>query len=66
MMNGMYRAYGAPEENARRLAEEQARMREALAAVRYGHSRVVLLARFLRAIAERIDPTSQSRSELES
>lgn len=47
-------------ENARRLAEEHARLREA-AAVRSGHSRTGLLAQFLRRLAERIVPTGEAR-----
>jgi hypothetical protein len=50
-------------DNARRLAEEQARRRQA-AAVRSGHSRTGLLAQFLRRIADRIDPAGNARREL--
>jgi hypothetical protein len=51
-------------ENARRRAEQSARMREA-AAVRSEHSRTGLLAQFLRQLADRIDPTGESRSTLD-
>jgi hypothetical protein len=50
-------------DNARRLAEEQARRRQARA-VRSVHSRTGLLAQFLRQVANRIDPTGDARSEL--
>lgn len=50
-MHEMDRAYRASDESARRLAEERARMKEAEALVRYGHSRSGLLAAFLRRMA---------------
>jgi hypothetical protein len=54
----------APEEFARRLAEQQIRMREADALVYYAHSRSGLLARFLQGMADRIDPTGEARREM--
>jgi len=54
----------APEEFARRLAEQRTRMREADALVYYAHSRSGLLARFLQGMADRIDPTGEARREM--
>jgi hypothetical protein len=48
-------------DNARRIAEEQARRRE-VAAVMFGHSRTGLLLQFLRQLADRIDPTGEARA----
>jgi hypothetical protein len=47
-------SYRLIRENARRLAEQSDRMREA-ASVRSAHSRSGLLAQFLRQMADRID-----------
>jgi hypothetical protein len=55
--------YRLIKDNARRLAEEQARRRE-VAAVMSGHSRTGLLAQFLRQLADRIDPTGEARAEI--
>jgi hypothetical protein len=63
-MNPMERADHAPEEFARNLAEQQARMRQADALVYYAHSRTGLLARFLQRMADRIDPTGEARKGL--
>jgi hypothetical protein len=63
-MNPMERADHAPEEFARNLAEQQARMRQADALVYYAHSRTGLLARFLQRTADRIDPTGEARKGL--
>lgn len=60
-MDHMERADHAPEEFARDLAEQQARMRQADAFVYYAHSRTGLLARFLQRMADRIDPTGEAR-----
>jgi len=60
-VNPMERADHAPEEFARHLAEQQSRMEEARSLLRYAHSRTGLLARFLQAMAERIDPTNEAR-----
>lgn len=60
-MNPMERADHAPEDFARNLAEQQARMQEAQSLVYYAHSRTGLLARFLQAMADRVDPTGEAR-----
>lgn len=51
----------APDEFARHLAEQRARMQEADALVYYAHSRTGLLASFLQRMADRIDPTGEAR-----
>ena len=51
----------APEEFARNLAEQRARMEQADALICYAHSRTGLLARFLQRMADRIDPTGEAR-----
>jgi hypothetical protein len=63
-MNPMERADHAPEDFARHLAEQQARMAEARALVRYAHSRSGTMARFLQRLADRIDPTGEARRKL--
>ena len=63
-MNPMERADNAPEEFARHLAEQQARMRQADALLYYAHSRSGLLARFLQRMADQIDPTGEARKGL--
>ena len=60
-MPPMERAENVPEEFARNLAEQQARMREADAVIYYAHSRTGLLARFLQRMADKIDPTGEAR-----
>ena len=60
-MNPMEGADHPPEEFARNLAEQRAHMEEAGALIRYAHSRTGLLARFLQAMADRIDPTGEAR-----
>ncbi|MGH7763403.1 MAG: hypothetical protein ACREOM_03170 [Candidatus Dormibacteraceae bacterium] len=60
-MTPMERADYFPEEFARHLAEQQARMREARAFVYQAHSRSGQLARFLQSLADRIDPTGEAR-----
>ena len=58
MFNDPESSYG---EVTRRMREEQVRMREAAAVVRYAHSRTGLMARFLQRMADRIDPTGEAR-----
>ena len=50
-----------PEDFARRLAEQRARMQEARAIAYLAHSRTGLLTRYLRRLADRIDPTGAAR-----
>jgi hypothetical protein len=64
MMDPMERADHAPEEFARHLAEQQARMRQADVLVYYAHSRTGLLARFLQRLADGVDPTGEARTSL--
>ena len=47
-------------ENARRLAEDHSRLREA-AAIRSQHSRTGLLAQYLRRLADQIDPSGETQ-----
>lgn len=60
-MNPLERADNAPDEFAQHLADQRRRMQEAHAFVMYAHSRSGLLARFLQAMADRIDPTGVAR-----
>ena len=60
-MNPMERGDHFAEEFDRHLAEQQSLMREADALVHYAHSRTGLLARFLRRMADRVDPTGEAR-----
>jgi hypothetical protein len=60
-MHPMERADNVPEEFARNLNEQRARMREADAFIYYAHSRSGLLARFLQRMADKIDPTGEAR-----
>ena len=53
-----------PEDFARMLSEQRARMDEARAIARNAHSRTGLLTRYLRRLADRIDPTGASRREI--
>ncbi len=53
-----------PEDFARMLSERRARMDEARTIARYAHSRSGLLTRYLRRLADRIDPVGQARREL--
>jgi hypothetical protein len=57
MMHDPETTYWLIKENARRLAQENARRRGA-AATSSRHSRTALLARFLHRMADRIDPTT--------
>lgn len=50
-----------PEDFARQLAERQAQMQRARSLAHYTHSRTGLLARYVRSLAERIDPTGRRR-----
>jgi hypothetical protein len=59
-MNPMERADHAPEEFARNLAEQRARMEEAGAFIHYAHSRTGLPAHFLRRMANGIDSTGEA------
>jgi hypothetical protein len=63
-MNPMERTDHAPEEFARNLAEQQARMREAQSLIYYAHSRTGLLARFLQAMADHVDPPGEARRDM--
>jgi hypothetical protein len=60
-MNPLEQADHAPEEFARNLAEQEARMQEAQSLIYYAHSRTRPLARFLQAMADRVDPTGEAR-----
>lgn len=60
-MNPLERADNAPDEFAQHLADQRRRMHEAHAFVMYAHSRSGLLARFLQAMTDRIDPTGDAR-----
>jgi hypothetical protein len=60
-MNPMERADRVPEDFARNLEDQRARMQEAGALIYYAHSRSGLLARFLQRMADRIDPTGEAR-----
>jgi hypothetical protein len=61
MLNDPENNYRYIQEKARRLTEESA----ATAAVRAEHSRSGLLAQFLRRLADRIDPTGETRRHLD-
>jgi hypothetical protein len=61
MLNDPENNYRYVQEKTRRLAQESA----ATAAVRSEHSRSGLLARYLRRLADRIDPTGESRRNLD-
>jgi hypothetical protein len=50
-----------PEDMARNLAERRAEMERSHMFARYAHSRTGLLRRYLRRIADRIDPTGRQR-----
>ena len=60
-MHPMERADHVPEEFARNLMEQRARMQEADAVIYYAHSRTGLLARFLQRMTDKIDPTGEAR-----
>ena len=50
-----------PDEFARHLAEQRARMMEARTIAYLAHSRTGLMVRYLRRLADRIDPTDKAR-----
>jgi hypothetical protein len=60
-MNPMEPSELMPDEFARHLHERRAQIREGKAVIYFAHSRSGQLARFLRAIADRIDPTGEAR-----
>ena len=53
-----------PEDFARLLSEQRARMEEARAIARYAHSRTGLLTRYVRRLADLVDPTGRDRQRL--
>ena len=53
-----------PEDYARQLAERRARMQQAQAIVYMAHSRTGVMLRFLKRLADRIDPTGLARRDL--
>ena len=53
-----------PEDFARHLAEQRARMQEARTIAYFAHSRTGVLTRYLRRLADRIDPTGAARRKL--
>jgi len=59
-MNDPDATYRMIRQNARRLADDHARLREA-AAVTSQHSRTGLLAQYLRRLADQIDPRGENR-----
>jgi hypothetical protein len=61
MFHEMDRANNFGDDNARHIAEQQARMRESAAIARYAHSRTGLLLRHLRRLADGIDPMGRLR-----
>ncbi|HUZ86475.1 MAG TPA: hypothetical protein VNF26_05940 [Candidatus Baltobacterales bacterium] len=63
-MYSIHRADRFPEDSARNLEEQRARMLEADALVHCAHSRTGLLAGFLQRMADRIDPTGDARRDM--
>jgi hypothetical protein len=53
-----------PEDFARQLAERRSQMESARVIAYMAHSRRGLLARFLRRLADRVDPTGSARRDL--
>jgi hypothetical protein len=53
-----------PEDFAQLLAQRRAEMQSARAIAYLAHSRSGLLARFVRRLADRVDPTGRARREL--
>lgn len=53
-----------PEDFARTLAERRAEMDSARALAYAAHSRTGLLTRYLRTLAERVDPTGRARRQV--
>ena len=62
MFNEMDRAHNFGEDNARHIADQQARMRESAAIARYAHSRTGLLLRHLRRLAAGVDQAGRTRA----
>jgi len=62
LFNAMDRTNDFGEDNARHIAERQARMRESAAIARYAHSRTGLLLRHLRRLVDSVDPTGRNRA----
>jgi hypothetical protein len=60
-MNPMEPSELMPDDFARHIQEQRARMQEAKAVIYFAHSRTGMLARFLQAMADRIDPTGEAR-----
>jgi hypothetical protein len=54
----------SPEDFARQLAERRAEMQSARAIAYLAHSRTGLLVRFVRRLADRVDPSGRARREL--
>ena len=52
-----------PEDFARMLSERRAEMEHARAIAHLAHSRTGLLTRYVRNLADRIDPTGRQRRE---
>ncbi|HKW60880.1 MAG TPA: hypothetical protein VJR46_14115 [Candidatus Dormibacteraeota bacterium] len=52
-----------PEDYARMLSERRGEMERSRAIARFAHSRTGLFTSFLRALADRIDPTGRQRRE---
>jgi hypothetical protein len=52
------------EDFERMLSERRASMDQSRVIAHYAHSRTGLLTRYLRTIAERVDPTGRQRREL--
>lgn len=50
-----------PEDHARHIAEQRRSMQEAQAIAYMAHSRTGLMLRYLRRLADRIDPTGAAR-----
>ncbi len=53
-----------PEDYARHIAEQRKRMQEAQAIAYLAHSRTGLMMRFLRRLADRVDPTGGARRSM--
>ena len=53
-----------PEDFARTLRDHQFEMERSRAIARFAHSRTGLLARYVRSLADRIDPTGRRRKGL--
>lgn len=53
-----------PEDFARTLHDRQVEMERSRAIARFAHSRTGLLTRYVRSLADRIDPTGRQRKGL--